>query len=65
MVYRDKTNTHKRNNLKNVLNQNIYMTKRLRLSTFATSIVDNLYFLHQNKWNTIKIRSPGLTTNAP
>ena len=65
MEYRDKTNTHKRTNLNNVLNQNVYTTKRVRLSTLAISIVDNLYFLYQNKWNTIKIRSPGLTINAP
>ena len=65
MEYRDKTNTHKRKNLNNVLNQNVNTTKRVRLSTFIISIVDNLYFLYQNKWNTIKIRSPGLTTNAP
>ena len=63
MEYR--TNTHKRKNLNNVLNQNVYMTKRVRLSTFAISIVDNLYLLYQNKSNTIKIRSPGLTTKAP
>ena len=65
MEYRDKTNTHKRKNLNNVLNQNVYTIKRVRLSTFIISIVDNLYFLYQNKWNTIKIRWPGLTTNAP
>ena len=65
MEYRDKTNTHKIKNLNNVLNQNVYTTKRIRLSTFAVIIVDNLYFLYQNKWNTIRIRSPGLTTNAP
>ena len=33
------------------------MTKRVRLATFATSIVDNLCLLQRNKWNTIKIRS--------
>ena len=33
------------------------MTKRVRLATFAISIVDNLCLLQRNKWNTIKIRS--------
>ena len=44
--------------LSNVLNQNAYMTKPVRLATFAISTVDNLCFLHQNEWNIIKIRSP-------
>ena len=40
------------------------MTKRVRLATFAKSIVENLCLLQRNKWNTIKIRSL-VIINAP
>ena len=61
MLYVEKK-IHKTKILSNVLNQNAYMTKPVRLATFPISTVDNLCFMHQNKWNTIKIR---LTTIAP
>ena len=54
-------------NLKNVLNQNVNVTKRARFVTFAihVSVVDNLWLLQHYKWNTIKIRLLRLVIHAP
>ena len=54
-------------NLKNVLNQNVNVTKRARFVTFAihVRVVDNLWLLQQYKWNTIKIRLLRLVIHAP
>ena len=51
--------------MNNVLNQNLNETKRARFTTFAISIVDNLYLLEQCKCNTIKIPMPRLIINVP
>ena len=52
-------------NSNNVFNQNLNETKRARFTTFAISIVDNLYLLQQYKCNTIKIPMPRLIINVP
>jgi len=50
----------KKKSLRNVLNQNVNLTKRARFVTFAISNLDNLCILQQYNWNTIKILSPQL-----
>ena len=52
-----------------VLNQDVIMSKRTKLTivavaTLAISIVDSLCLLQQYKWNTIKMRLPRLIINA-
>ena len=45
MIYRDKIHTHKHTqNLNNVLNQNVNMTKQVRVAAFAIDIADNLAY---------------------